>query len=105
MEGIRSSWSINIQREGDDYEFKKSTNDFHKELKKKNLPNYYEILGISQKASKNEIKTRFRKLVKEWHPDKTKLEKSEKKMAEINKAYEVLSDDEKRKIYDSYLNE
>ena len=69
-EKYHSEWT------SDDYEFnKKSTeNDFDKELRKKNLPNYYQILGISSKASKNEIKIRFRKLVKEWHPDKSKLD-------------------------------
>ena len=63
------------------------------------------MLKLAKKASKNEIKTRFRKLVKEWHPDKSKQEESEKKMAEINKAYEILSDEEKRKSYDSFLED
>ena len=98
-EKYHSEWT------SDDYEFnKKSTdNEFKNELRKKNLPDYYQILGISPTASKKEIKTRFRNLVKEWHPDKSKLEESEKKMAEINKAYEILSDDDKRKNYDSFL--
>ena len=99
-EKYHSDWT------SDDYEFEKklTDDDFSKELRKKNLPNYYQVLGISKTASKNEIKSKFRKLVKEWHPDKSKQNESEKKMAEINKAYEILSDDEKRKIYDSFFD-
>lgn len=66
------------------------------------LPNYYKILGVNRDATADEIKDRFRKLAKEWHPDKTSDQTNEM-MSEINKAYEVLSDADKRGIYDKYL--
>jgi len=66
------------------------------------LPNYYEVLGITKNATQEEIKHKFRELAKRTHPDKTK-ENSEEKMAELNKAYEVLSDKERREKYDRYF--
>lgn len=64
---------------------------------------YYEILGVSKNATKDEIKSAFRKLAMKYHPDRTKGDKeSEEKFKEIAEAYEVLSDDEKRKMYDTY---
>ena len=60
------------------------------------------MLGISKEATQNEIKIKFRELAKKTHPDKTKVN-SEEKMAELNKAYEVLSDKEQREAYDRYL--
>ena len=71
-------------------------------LKNKTLPNYYEILGVAQSADSTEIKEKFRILAKEWHPDKRK-DSSEKKMSEINNAYEVLSNPTLRGEYDKYL--
>ncbi len=62
--------------------------------------NYYEILGIDKKASKEEIKKAFRKLAHQYHPDKKSG--NEEKFKEINEAYGVLSDDKKRAEYDSY---
>ena len=62
---------------------------------------YYKILGVDKKASKDEIKKAYRKLAMKYHPDKTKGDKStEDKFKEINEANEVLSDDDKRKKYD-----
>ncbi len=62
---------------------------------------YYKILGVKKDASKEEIKKAFRKLALKYHPDKNKGDKAaEEKFKEINEAYEVLSDDEKRKKYD-----
>lgn len=62
---------------------------------------YYEILGVSRGASDAEIKKSFRKLAREYHPDVAKDKKrAEEKFKEINEAYEVLSDPEKRKRYD-----
>lgn len=62
---------------------------------------YYTVLGVDKKASKDEIKNSFRKLAMKYHPDKTKGDKkAEEKFKEVNEAYEVLSDDEKRKKYD-----
>ena len=75
-----------------------------KSLHSSSLPNYYEILGVTKDATQENIKVRFRSLAKEWHPDKNKEKMADKKMIEINKAYEVLSDDKRRKSYDKFLN-
>ena len=72
-------------------------------FKEKSLPNYYEILGVSVESNKDEIKSMYRKLAKEWHPDRRK-EDSEQRMAEINEAYETLSDEKLRKEYDKFYN-
>ncbi len=62
---------------------------------------YYETLGVSKTASDDEIKSAFRKLARKYHPDVAKDKKSaEEKFKQINEAYEVLSDPEKRKKYD-----
>jgi len=66
------------------------------------LPNYYEVLGVTKDATQEDIKQKFRELAKKTHPDKTK-ENSEDKMAELNKAYEILSDKERREKYDRYF--
>ena len=64
---------------------------------------YYAVLGISRTASEQDIKTSFRKLARKYHPDVAKDKKAaEEKFKEINEAYEVLSDPEKRKKYDEY---
>src|SRR5688572_8905835 len=63
---------------------------------------YYQILGVSRTASEDEIRKAFRKLAREYHPDVAKDKaKAEDKFKEINEAYEVLGDPEKRKKYDS----
>lgn len=63
---------------------------------------YYKILGVSKNASDEEIKKQFRKLANKYHPDKNPNDKSaETKFKEINEAYEVLKDKEKRKKYDN----
>jgi curved DNA-binding protein len=63
---------------------------------------YYESLGVSKTASEDEIKKAFRKLARKFHPDVAKDKKgAEDKFKEINEAYEVLSDPEKRKKYDT----
>ncbi len=62
---------------------------------------YYETLGVGRTASDAEIKKAFRKLAREYHPDVAKDKKrAEEKFKEVNEAYEVLSDPEKRKRYD-----
>jgi len=64
---------------------------------------YYETLGVSKTASADELKGAFRKLARKHHPDTAKDKKTaEEKFKEINEAYEVLSDPEKRKKYDAY---
>jgi curved DNA-binding protein len=64
---------------------------------------YYETLGVTKTASPDEIKSSFRKLARKHHPDLAKDKKAaEERFKEINEAYEVLSDPEKRKKYDEY---
>ena len=62
-------------------------------------PDYYSILGVSRDADEKTIKKAFRKLAREHHPD---AGGDEAKFKEINEAYEVLSDEKKRKLYDQY---
>lgn len=61
---------------------------------------YYKVLGVDKKASKDDIKKAFRKLAHKYHPDKKTGD--EKKFKEVNEAYSVLSDDKKRSEYDAY---
>nr|WP_321501580.1 DnaJ C-terminal domain-containing protein [uncultured Dethiosulfovibrio sp.] len=61
---------------------------------------YYEILGVSRGVSESEIKKAYRKLAKKYHPDINKTPEGETRYREINEAYEVLRDPEKRKLYD-----
>src|ERR1700733_13781906 len=62
---------------------------------------YYEVLGVARGASETDIKKSFRRLAREFHPDVAKDKKrAEEKFKEINEAYEVLGDAEKRKKYD-----
>ena len=63
---------------------------------------YYEILGVPKGASDSEIKSAFRRLARQYHPDVSKEEDSEEKFKEINEAYAVLSDKEKRAAYDRF---
>jgi curved DNA-binding protein len=62
---------------------------------------YYEILGIKREASAAEIKSAYRKLARKLHPDVNKTKEAEQKFKDLNEAYEVLSDKEKRQRYDS----
>lgn len=63
---------------------------------------YYSLLGVSRNANKAEIKTAYRQLARSYHPDVNKAPDAEAKFKEISHAYEVLSDEEKRSIYDKY---
>ncbi len=65
---------------------------------------YYSILGVSKDASKDEIKKAYRELAKKYHPDlhPENRKEYEEKFKEISEAYEVLMDDEKRRVYDQY---
>lgn len=63
---------------------------------------YYEILGIAKTATANEIKSAYRKLALQYHPDRNKTKEGEEKFKEVTKAYEVLSDTKKRETYDQF---
>ena len=62
---------------------------------------YYDILGVSRDADANTIKSAYRKLARKYHPDVNKTKEAEEKFKDINEAYEVLSDKNKRQRYDS----
>ena len=103
-EKYHSEWmsdEISFERKGKD---KLSDEDFRKSLLSEDLPDYYAILQIQATASQNEIKSQFRKLAKKWHPDRKQSDDAEEKMAQINTAYEVLSDPKRRKIYDQHFS-
>ncbi len=93
---------------GDDYEElgkrknTKEDKEFRDAITNDDFVNYYEVLGVPNDASQEEIKGQFRELAKKTHPDRTK-KNSEEEMAALNKAYEVLSDEESRQTYDKYL--
>jgi molecular chaperone DnaJ len=63
---------------------------------------YYEVLGVSKGASEEQIKKAFRKLALEFHPDRNKAEGAVEKFKEVNEAYQVLTDSEKRSNYDRF---
>ena len=103
-EKYHSEWmsdEISFERKGKD---KLSDEDFRKSLLSEDLPDYYVILQTETTASQNEIKSQFRKLAKKWHPDRKQSDDAEEKMAQINTAYEVLSDPKRRKMYDQHFS-
>src|SRR5216110_1350438 len=67
-----------------------------------NKRDYYEVLGVSRNATDDEVKKAFRRLAKQYHPDANKEQGAEARFIEINEAYEVLSDQQKRAAYDRY---
>ncbi|MCC6444013.1 MAG: molecular chaperone DnaJ [Armatimonadetes bacterium] len=72
------------------------------------MPNkldYYEVLGVSRQASAEEIKRAYRNLARKHHPDVNKDSNAEEQFKEINEAYEILSDPQKRAVYDQYGHE
>ena len=98
-EKYHSEWSEeeifgSHKRNTDAKEFREMYND-------NSLPNYYLVLGLTNDSSQSEIKNQYRKLAKQYHPDRNK-NSSEEKMAEINKAYEILSDKKLKIEYDKF---
>jgi len=67
-----------------------------------NKKDYYEVLGVGKNSGKDDIKNAYRKLALQYHPDRNKDSGAEAKFKEISEAYAVLSDDDKRKRYDTY---
>lgn len=65
----------------------------------------YKVLGVDKSASQREIQKAFHKLSLQYHPDKNKAKGAQEKFAQINNAYEILSDEQKRKNYDLYGDE
>lgn len=65
--------------------------------------NYYDALGVSRQASRQEIKKAYQKLAKQWHPDVNKAPEAEARFKEAAEAYEVLGNEEKRAAYDEEL--
>ena len=71
-------------------------------LQNSNMPDYYEILGISRSASQEDIKIAYRKLAQKFHPDKNK-KAPKNKFIQISEAYQVLSDIDKKRKYDNRI--
>ncbi|HEV8259389.1 MAG TPA: DnaJ domain-containing protein, partial [Burkholderiales bacterium] len=63
---------------------------------------YYEILGVGRDASADQIRSAYRKLARQLHPDVNKAPDAAKRFGEVQEAYDVLSDQEKRKTYDQF---
>ncbi|MCK5666717.1 MAG: J domain-containing protein, partial [Thiotrichaceae bacterium] len=63
---------------------------------------YYKTLGVSRNASHAEIKKQYRRLARKYHPDVSKMSNAEARFKEVNEAYDVLKDKEKRSNYDSF---
>ena len=98
-EKYHSEWSEeeifgSHKRNTDAKEFREMYND-------DSLPNYYLVLGLTNDSSQSEIKNQYRKLAKQYHPDRNK-DSSEEKMTQINKAYEILSDKKLKAEYDKF---
>ncbi|MFB5629491.1 MAG: DnaJ domain-containing protein, partial [Nitrosarchaeum sp.] len=101
-EKYHSDWSDDYEEFGS-RKNSKEDKEFRISSQNSQLPDYYKILEIPQNATQEEIKKRYRDLAKKTHPDKNKEDKSEEIMVQINKAYEILSNEELRKKYDTYL--
>ena len=103
-EKYHSEWmsdEISFERKGKN---KLSDDEFSKSLLNKNLPDYYAILQVQENASQDEIKRQFRLFAKKWHPDKKQSNDAEERMVQINTAYEVLSNPERRRMYDQHFS-
>ena len=68
---------------------------------KMEFKDYYSILGVERGASEDEIRRSYRKLARKYHPDVSKESDAEARMRDVNEAYDVLRDKEKREAYDN----
>ena len=101
-EKYHSDWSDDYEELGTRRNTKEDK-EFREAVQKDELPDYYKILDVSPNATQEDIKKQYRNLAKKTHPDKTKDKETEDIMIEINKAYEVLSDEQLREKYDRYF--
>src|SRR5258705_12925040 len=76
-------------------------------MPKSHQRDYYEVLGVTKTASVEEIKSAYRKAALKWHPDRSpeNKEEAEHRFRECTEAYSILSDTQKRQIYDTYGHE
>ncbi len=100
-EKYHSDWS-------DDYEdvgsrTRRPEGGFRRMSRDGGIPDLYSIMGLQRDATQEQIKTQYRRLAKQSHPDRSSRADARQKMARINQAYEVLSDPEQRDEYDRYL--
>ena len=63
---------------------------------------YYEVLGVSRDASKEDLRSAYRRLARRYHPDVSKDDDAEERFKEVNEAYQVLNDDDRRAQYDQF---
>ena len=103
-EKYHSEWMSDEVKSGRREKTKFSDEEFRKSLLENDVPDYYAILEVHKTANQSEIKNQFRTLAKKWHPDKKQDAHAEKKMAQINMAYDVLSNPKHRKMYDLYYH-
>ena len=99
----RKALEIAPENSPEEQDAKKKVQEAQVALKQSKEKNYYKILGVSRTATAKEIKSAYRKLALQWHPDKVTEEQKEeasKKFQDIGEAYEVLSDEELRAKYD-----
>jgi len=68
-------------------------------------PSYYEVLGVPKTADDKQVRLAYRKLAMKWHPDKNSTQEAHDKFVLVSEAYSILSDPEKREIYDRYGKE
>lgn len=92
-----------MQERGQSEKLRNILNEASTELKKSKLKDYYKVLGVPRDVDGATLKKAYRKLALQSHPDKATNEEkdaAEKRFAEINEAYEILSDPQKRRLHD-----
>uniref|UniRef100_A0A6B2FX05 DnaJ homolog subfamily C member 3 (Trinotate prediction) n=1 Tax=Myxobolus squamalis TaxID=59785 RepID=A0A6B2FX05_MYXSQ len=104
-EFAKSDYNEILQRHQNNQKATDALNKIENILKLKNKKDYYKILNVPRTATKQEIERAYKGLVKKWHPDRfrdeDKIKTANSKLEQLNQAWTVLTDDEKRKQYDS----